>query len=217
MNKGKAVFIDGASLSGMRYPLGIRSFDYQKLFDILTHTGDSPLVGKPLYVVPKKGDGPWTKSLRTIGYDVVISETKNGTDDRLIMKRIAALKPAHVDEILIVTTDQDYAPTLQQKVAEGMRVRWFGTRNKDRDGTSPIGEALVKQFEAGAFEFTDLADVRDELTREPMPVVDPTDPPRQLSVTVRVSVRHSETGRFMTSLQTFLRRFPGATFVLESK
>ena len=217
MSKGKAVFIDGASLSGMRYPLGIRSYDYQKLYAALAELGTSPIVGKPLYVVPKGGDGPWTKSLRTIGFDVVVSSTKNSEDDKLIIKRISALKREHVDEIVIVSTDQDYSPALQQKVNEGMRVYWLATKNRDRDGTSPLGEALAHQFEAGTFSFIDLADSREAVAREFMPVDDPGNPRKQVSVTLRVPILSSELGMLLRSVGTLLKRFPGASFTLESK
>jgi len=217
MYKGKAVFIDGASLSGMRYPLSIRSYDYQKLFQFLNSLGSSSVVGKPLFVVPKDSDGPWSKSLRTYGYDVVISDTKNGRDDRLIIRRIAELKPALVDEVVIVSTDQDYAPALQQKTAEGIRVLWVGTRNKDRDGSSPIGEALARQFEAGTFSFVELAQSRDVIMREAMPTEDPENPRRTIAVTMRVPIHHSDVARFMSRLAALVRRYPGAQFTMDTK
>jgi hypothetical protein len=217
MNKGKVVFIDGASLSGMRYPLSIRSYDYQKLITFLSSLGSSCVAAKPLFVIPKGSDGPWSKSLRTYGYEVVVSDTKNGRDDRIIIQRIAELKPTHVDEVVIVSTDQDYAPTLQQKVKEGMRVFWVGTRNKDRDGTSPIGEALGRQFDAGIFDFVDLEAHRDSIQREAMQIDDPDNPRRTIMMTMRVPIHHSEIARLMERWAKLVNQYPGAQFTLESK
>ena len=217
MTKGTAVFIDGASLSGMRYPLSIRNYAYPGLLKVLQTISTAPIHGKPLYVVPKDGDGPWTKTLRTLGFDVVVSPTKNGQDDRLIIQRISALKRDHVDEIIIVSTDQDYAPALKQKTNEGFLVHWVGTRKNDRDGTSPMGSALLGLCDTGVFSFTELAEHREAITREAMPVETPDNPRRSVTVTLKVSLLHSELERLLRRIGALLKLYPSAQFTLDNK
>ncbi len=212
----KAVLIDGASLSAMRNRLGIKRIHYLGLSRILKQVGTLPFYGKPCIVLPETYRSQyWVKMLATYGYQVFFSPTENGKDDQVLIERMRSLDSQKVGEIIIVSTDQDYASILREKSDEGMRVYWVGTRKADKDGSLPIGTALEALFERGAFTFVELADHTSRLVRNPNEEeMDTLRRPLKVSITIPLTFK--DTKRFVNKLLAVLGRFPGATYSIES-
>lgn len=169
----KAIFVDGPSLFHIGRRLGIRAFHFEKLRIFLENIGESgTLAFKPIVVLrPDLWGNSVGKSYRTAGFGTIEARTVNSEDDRAIIDRIESLGE-EVREIIILTTDQDYAPALRQKAAAGVKVYWVGAEVVQPDGLYIMGAELMALI-AQEFSFIDLALYKDELAMPPRSEIAP--------------------------------------------
>lgn len=216
----KAIFVDGASLSCMRSRLGINQFEFKALYQILTADigVDKEILGKPFYTVSNTAaDGLWIKNLRSRGFEVVISETKNGQDDQLIIDRIKTLKPEEVSEIVLVSADQDFVPILRDKKAQGIEVYWVATKVPEEDGRSQISAVLNELFDT-EFKFIELADYKDRLMRTPWtsrPVPEPSKPLRKVNIILWMDTTHDDSLTLFNDVMEIVKKYPSMQYRIE--
>lgn len=172
--KARAVFVDSASLSHMRRPLGIGEFNFRDLFEVLTKKigGNTPVKAFPPVCVISSD-----KKLKNVrmglgfsGFEVVPVEMTRGggEDDAVIIQKIEALDPKKVNEIVIVSADSGYLNALLAKKAQGVeRVYWVAMQGNGTNGRPLISRYLTDLFESGDFIFVDLAQFKTEIMRIP--------------------------------------------------
>lgn len=168
----KAVFVDGNSLFYMLKGLGIGKTKDPVLFEILTkEVGKaSRCFGRPVLVLwsDQVKDNTRAKYLeKVVGYELVSVEKKEGGEDDLeIIKRIEALSPEEVSEIVLVSCDvMDFLPCLKAKIALGIKVWLVASRTLNSRGKSMLTSMVDLPSEN--IQFVELGEYSERIIREP--------------------------------------------------
>src|SRR3989344_2827886 len=165
----KAIFVDGPSSNSIKQALGIERFHYPALYDVLVgkvgvcrKLAHPPIMTADPCKVDRQG---LSKLLKGAGFEVAFSTTARGEDDDNLLARIAPLDLPAVQEIVVVTSDQDFVPILRQKVSLGIKVYWVSTLcehpTHHRHGLS---ENVLNLCKSGVFKFVDLHTYRQEIS-----------------------------------------------------
>lgn len=157
----KAVFIDNPSLDYMAKALGLSGkfgINYSELFDVLANeVGSRKALHIVLITVRPGAKESFIKFLKGRRYDVVQVESKDGRDDKELIKRIESLRvPEVVDEITVVTSDADFVPPLSAKARQGAYINIVATERPDADGRQAMGSGLKERIERKEFRFFEL-------------------------------------------------------------
>ena len=167
MDKKKAIFIDGESLRRMMQDVfGIKA-DFRVLKEILvSEIGQARALaeGSPLITWPSTGMGSWGDAISTFGFNVVKKDPRTEEDDLFIVKSIAEVDPAEVEEIIIVSADFRYIDCLLEKVNAGIKVYWVVTRQERSDDQKSMVGKRLSELLGKEFAFVELADYKDRLT-----------------------------------------------------
>lgn len=172
MADAKAIFVDGNSLFYMLKGLGIGKTKDPVLFEILTkEVGEaSGCFGRPVLVLwsDQVKDSTRTKYLeRVVGYEVVgVEKKKGGEDDLEIIKRIEALSPEDVSEIILVSCDvMDFLSCLRAKIALGIKVWLVASKTLNSEGKSMLTSRVDLPSEN--IQFVELGEYSERILREP--------------------------------------------------
>lgn len=207
--KTKAIFVDGASAAKMQEAILGRHgrFNLLELYNVLAkEIGVLAPAFAPVVTIPEFLRMQ-VKNFRSAGFQPVRTTVVKAQDDRLIIDRIKDLDLAHVGEIGIMTSDQDFVRVLRQKVAQGIKVYWVSTRCVPTGEKSSIGASLDELFEAREFEFVELAKFRIKITSQRTMIPN-------LKITLNVSDRESE-DPVMTDLLKLVSRYPALSYQIE--
>jgi len=229
----RAVFVDGENLNWMRQPLGIGKLNYHGLYDLLAGgkiggTGNH-LISKPVFTINVDGEKKIGKMLRNIGFDVIPFDQR-GEDDQILKDRINSLNPEVVNEILVVSADQDFVESLRRHASAGVKVYWLATVNEGREGRSMVSSVISESTE---FEFVELTKHKEQLMqeawedREPRPrvrerenstpyvVPEMPEMPKFVKITLSTSAPHSEITNVLRDILKVIATHPSVKYTIE--
>lgn len=173
--KKMAIFIDGANLWNMGRIMGIGKMDHRFLYKLLTQLGDPalPLACRPVVTTNSERQ---LKTLEALDYEPVYTESRNGTDDRILIERIRELDLAEVVRVVMVTSDGDFYKIANELVEQGVEVWIVGTKTKSPGTGGPMLSHALNDPEK--FHLVELADYLDRLmlapwVERPQPGVEP--------------------------------------------
>ncbi len=222
----RAVFVDGASFSWMRKPLGIGRYDLSKLYSVLAEQIGYPglkLWKWPVYTLTPEGQAVG-KILRTLGFDVILSEYPNH-DDQTIISQIKALDPAVVKEIVLVSADQDFVDCVREKAQQGVKVYWTATIFMANGETPMMSRVLLDFIEkTDNVTFVELGQFKGKLMREPweerMPRIQAheivaVELPRPIKITLSTLATRDEIADLLYEVTQVIIKFPDLKYTIE--
>ncbi len=224
--KGKAIFIDGASAHVTKSALGIGTYNFHGLYDVLRNEVGTcrRIVGIPIVTVGpdayERGYG-LVKDLAGAGFNVVPARSDNGEDDEFIKTRIRGLDPREVEEIVIFTSDKDFIPVLREKANVGVRIYWVSTKHHEPGLNRHCLSQDVIQLcmTTPGFSFVEIAEFKGAITgKRPWSTATATSYKKEdvTIVTIRLQNMYKEEhGRLIRSIQSLTSEFAGLTFIVE--
>lgn len=162
--KKMAIFIDGANLWNMGRIMGIGKMDHRFLYKLLTSLGDPvlPLACRPIVTTNSERQ---MKTLEILDYEPVYTESKNGTDDRVLIEKIRELDLAEVSRVVMVTNDGDFYKIANELFERGVEVWIVGTKTRNPGTGGPMLSHVLNEPEK--FHLVELADYHDRLMLAP--------------------------------------------------
>ena len=162
--KGKAIFVDGASANVTKAALGIETYDFHGLYDVLVNQVGMcrTLVGPPVITVhPERApaEGSFVKGLTGAGFEVVAARSETGADDEAIKTLLRDLNPKDVEEIVIFTSDKDFIPILRSKASQKVNIYWVATKRHQPDlNRHRLSLDVIMLCTTPRFTFVEIAD-----------------------------------------------------------
>ena len=209
----KAVFIDGASLNYMLKALGVGRLDFKLFHNFLKSrvgTVQEFISNHLITVNPGQASG-FIHALRVNGFEPLSVGSENSRDDRALLERIKLVDPKVVREIVIVTSDRDFAPDLLSKVELGIAVYWVGTRAVNGNGRSAMSPELEPLFTNGRFTFIELGDYVNEISlREIMPRRKAAD--GMINISLEIPEESVSSSELLFAVGELAQRFPGLRY-----
>lgn len=229
----RAVFVDGASLSWMREPLGIGKYNLSGLYEVLTkRVGQvlppAELLRRPIYTVNSEGMRAVSKNLKTAGFEPILFEYQ-GHDDQIIISQINGLSPVEVSEIVLVTADQDFVECVRDKAQKGVKVYWVATNYKSGDGHPMVGQMLEEFIDKTEnVEFVELANFKEQImrasweVRERQPQVGGEDEKKTqteeikfVKITLSTTATHDKIFEVLRAVMGVVAKFPEVKYSVE--
>lgn len=169
--KLKAIFIDGPSLMAMKAPLGIELINYEGLLTVLKRLGRcSVLSQEPIITYnPASVSDPerHSKQLSRIKYRAIGVTTKQSADDAFLIEQLNRVDAETVGEIVMVTCDCDFIPTLSAKRDQGIKVFWVATQKVvPGTGRKKVSQTVIELCQTDGFEFVELARSLGRITKQ---------------------------------------------------
>lgn len=166
----KAIFVDGPSANRTKHTLGIPMVNFGALYTLFVNDVGRcrSLAFRAVITVHPDRASPnsrFMKQLRGAGFDVAPVVSQDEADDDYIKDRIEALDPTVVSEIVLFSSDRDFAPVLRAKASQGISIYWVATK-KPRPGETRCGlsEDILRMFDSGEFHFIDLEPYAKRIT-----------------------------------------------------